>query len=413
MAYRDEFKALYVHWPFCRRRCNYCDFVSHCYDEVREPAGLYPQALREELRLYRAWAGELESVYFGGGTPTVMPAEELCGLLTFIREHFLLRPDAEITVEANPATVDEKYLQKLRAAGFNRLSLGAQSFQDKELKMLGRLHNAADIGEAVAAARLAGFANISLDLLYALPGQELADVEYNLLAALRLEPEHISLYSLQLDNDSIWGRQYAKGALVAADEDLEADMLAMSWQLLREKGFIQYEIANFARRSQRDYRSRHNRLYWQREDYLGVGLGAASCLFLRRWQNVGSLADYVDSLLGLHRPPVAEEQLTMAQCMSEVMFMGLRQTAGVDIYPVIEHFRVDPLRYYAHELPALYAAGLLEYVEDAHSLRLTPRGMLLANQVFLSFIRDEEEDAQLAWRRRQQEEEARKRDIEI
>ncbi len=409
MAYRDEFRALYVHWPFCLRRCNYCDFVSHCYDEVRQWAAVYPEALREELRLYRAWAGELESIYFGGGTPTVMPVEELCGLLDFVRQHFVLRPDVEITVEANPATVDEAYLRRLREAGFTRLSLGAQSFQDHELRLLGRLHSAADIGETVAAARRAGFDNISLDLIYALPGQSLADVQYNLLAALRLEPEHISLYSLQLDNDSIWGRQFAKGALVAADEDLEADMLAMSWQLLREQGFVQYEIANFARRSQRDLRSRHNRLYWQREDYLGVGLGASSCLFLRRWQNVGTIAEYVESLLQLHRPPVAEEQLTMAQCMSEVMFMGLRQTAGVDIYPVIEHFRVDPLRFYAHELPPLYAAGLLEYVEDAHSLRLTPKGMMLANQVFLAFIRDEDEDIQLAWRRRQ----AAEQDIEI
>lgn len=388
------FKSLYVHWPFCLRRCNYCDFVSHTYHEVRAQAAAYPRALRQELRMYRAYADELVSVYFGGGTPTVLPAADLCGLLDFIRQTFALREDAEITVECNPATADAAYLRQLRAAGFNRLSLGAQSFQDAELRLLGRAHDAAAIRRTVADARAAGFDNLSLDLMYALPGQTMADLQYNLNKAFELAPEHISLYSLQLDNESPWGRQYAKGLLAAADEELEADMLIYAWQQLREHGYAQYEIANFARRGQRDYRSRHNRMYWQREDYLGVGLGAASCLFLRRWQNSGTLDAYLQSLRNLHRPPVDEEELTMAQCMSEVMFMGLRQAAGVDIYPVIARFRVDPLVFYANELPPLYAAGLLEYSADAHSLRLTPKGMLLANQVFLSFIKDDFEDIQ-------------------
>ncbi len=388
------FKALYLHIPFCLRRCNYCDFLSHTYADVRELAAEYPSALKQEMRMYRSYAGEIGSVYFGGGTPTVLPAEELCGLLDFVRQTFSLLPNAEITVECNPATVDAEYLQKLRRAGFNRLSIGAQSFQDSELKMMGRLHNAADITATVEAARAAGFDNISLDLIYALPGQTLADVQYNLLAALKLQPEHISLYSLQLDNDSIWGKKFAAGALLAADEDLEADMLQMSWHLLREQGFVQYEIANFARKGERDFRSRHNRMYWQREDYLGVGLGAASCMFRTRWQNVGTLADYVESLRQLHRPPVDEEELTVSQCMSEVMFMGLRQTAGVDVYPVIDRYRIDPLRFYDAELRPLYAAGLLEYVEDAHSLRLTEKGLMLANQVFLAFIKEDYEDIQ-------------------
>lgn len=388
------FCSLYMHIPFCLARCNYCDFLSHTYADVAELAARYPAALKQEMRMYRSYVGELVSVYLGGGTPTVLPVEELCGLLDFVRETFVLRRDVEITVECNPATVDAAYLKKLRAAGCNRLSIGAQSFLDHELKMMGRLHTAADISETVAAAREAGFDNISLDLIYALPGQTMEEWQYNLLAALRLEPEHISIYSLQLDNDSPWGRACEKGLLAAADEDLEADMLAFSWQLLREKGFVQYEIANFARKSQRDYRSRHNRMYWQREDYLGVGLGAASCMFLERWQNSGTLAEYIEALDGLHRPPVERETLTMAQCMSEVMFMGLRQTAGVDIYPVLDRFRVDITRFYDHELRPLYAAGLLEYIEDAHNIRLTERGMMVANQVFLAFIKDDSEDIQ-------------------
>lgn len=399
MALSDiAFKSLYLHLPFCLKRCNYCDFLSHTLAEVQEQAAAYPEALRQEMRMYRAYAGELASVYFGGGTPTVLPAAELCSLLDYIGRTFALAPNAEITVECNPATVDAAYLAELKAAGFNRLSIGAQSLQDHELKLLGRLHDAAAVKSCVADARKAGFDNISLDIIYALPGQTLEDLQYNLLAALRLEPEHISLYSLQLDNDSIWGRQFAAGSLVAADEDLEADMLQMARTILRENGFMQYEIANFARRGEQDRRSRHNRLYWQREDYLGVGLGAASCLFLERWQNVGTLDEYIGSLARLHRPPVEAESLTMAQAMSEVMFMGLRQTAGVDIYPVIERYRVDPLRFYDMELQRLFAQGLVEYLPDAHSLRLTERGMLVANQVFLEFIKDDAEDVQLTFR---------------
>ena len=389
------FQSLYLHIPFCLRRCNYCDFLSHTYAEVKDLAAAYPAALMQEMRMYRCYADELRSVYFGGGTPTVLPAQVLADLLAFVRQTFQLAKDAEITVECNPATVDAAYLKTLHEAGFNRLSIGAQSFQDYELKLMGRLHTAADIAQTVAAARQAGFDNVSVDIIYALPGQTLDDLQYNLLAAIKLNPEHISLYSLQLDNDSIWGQQFAKGALLAADEDLEADMLQMSWQMLKQHGFVQYEIANFARKALCDYRSRHNRLYWQREDYLGVGLGAASCMGLRRWQNCGTLDDYVNSLRDLHRPPVDNERLTVAQVMSEVMFMGLRQTAGVAIYPVLDKFRIDPLVYYSQELAPLYSAGLVEYLDDAHSLRLTERGLMLANQVFLAFIKDENEDIEL------------------
>lgn len=382
------FQSLYLHLPFCRRRCNYCDFVSHTYAEVAGLAAQYPDALKQEMRMYRGYAEPLRSVYFGGGTPTVLPAAVLADLLVFIKETFQLWPDAEITVECNPATADYEYFCRLKQAGFNRLSIGAQSFLDEELARMERLHGAADTVKCVEAARQAGFDNLSLDIMYALPGQTMEQARYNLLAALELQPEHISLYSLQLDNASPWGRQAAAGSLRPLDEDLEADMLQMAWALLAERGFRQYEVANFARAAARDYRSRHNRLYWQREDYLGVGLGAASCLGLRRWQNVGGLADYIAALGAFHRPKVEEEYLTRLQALSEAMFLGLRQTAGLDIYPVIDKCGLDPLRFYADELPPLYAAGLLEYVEDAHALRLTPKGLMLADMVALSFIKN-------------------------
>lgn len=381
------FQSLYLHLPFCLKRCNYCDFLSHTYCEVLPQAAAYPEALKQEMRMYRGYAEPLRSVYFGGGTPTVLPADVLCDLLAFIKETFQLWPNAEITVECNPATADEGYFARLWQAGFNRLSIGAQSFIDEELAAMGRLHTVADTVQCVQMARRAGFDNISVDVIYALPGQTMERARYNLLAALELNPEHISLYALQLENESVWGREAAAGALVPIDEDLEADMLQMAWGLLKERGFRQYEIANFARRGERDYRSRHNRLYWQREDYLGVGLGASSCLGLRRWANVGNLREYTEALAAFHRPPVEEERLSKFQALSEAMFLGLRQTAGVDIYPVIDKFGADPLVVYGNELPWLYRDGLMEYVEDSHTLRLTERGLMVADMVALSFIK--------------------------
>lgn len=381
------FQSLYLHLPFCLKRCNYCDFVSHTYAEVKELAAAYPEALKQEMRMYRGYADTLRSVYFGGGTPTVLPAEVLADLLGFVREAFQLWPDAEITVECNPVTADLAYLRRLKQAGFNRLSIGAQSFLPEELQQMGRLHTAEDTVATVAAAREAGFDNISLDIIYALPGQTMEQARYNLLAALKLQPEHISLYALQLDNGSPWGRRAASGSLRPIDEDLEADMLQMAWALLPEYGFRQYEVANFARLAERDFRSRHNRLYWQREDYLGVGLGASSCLLYHRWQNVGTLAEYIGALSALHRPKVEEEHLTRLQGLSEAMFLGLRQTVGVDIYPVVDKYGLDPLTFYADELAPLYAAGLMEYVEDAHAVRLTQRGLMLADMIALSFIK--------------------------
>lgn len=381
------FQSLYLHLPFCLRRCNYCDFLSHTYADVRDFAAAYPGALKQEMRMYRGYADPLRSVYFGGGTPTTLPAAVLADLLAFIRGAFQLVADAEITVECNPATADYDYFCRLRQAGFNRLSVGAQSFLDEELLRMGRAHTAADTVACLSAARRAGFDNISLDIIYALPGQTPEQARYNILAALQQNPQHISLYALQLDNNSPWGRQAASGALMPLDDELEADMLQMAWGLLRDNGFVQYEVANFAQKAGRDFRSRHNRLYWQREDYLGVGLGASSCLGLRRWQNTGGLAEYISALKAYHRPAVDEEYLTRLQALSEAMFLGLRQTAGLDIYPVIDKCGLDPLKFYADELPPLYAAGLLEYVEDAHSLRPTEKGLMLADMVALSFIK--------------------------
>lgn len=380
------FNSIYVHIPFCQKRCNYCDFLSHIYSEEKKYADQYADALIAEIQLYKTDADQIKSIYFGGGTPTTLSAKDLLRTLMAIKENFNVSPKAEITVEANPATVNLEYLTELFAGGFNRLSLGVQSFQASELAEMGRLHSEDDVYQTVKSARLAGFENISVDLIYALPNQTLASWQENLQKAVALDVEHISLYSLQLDNDSIWGLKFNAGEMDSADEDLEADMLIYARDYLKTQKFMRYEIANFSKIGMKDRRSAHNRGYWQREDYLGLGLGAASCLFDKRWQNVGTLEEYTSAVLAGFKPPVEAETLTAEQCISEVMFMGLRQSAGVEMSSTFEKYGINPMDLYQQQVDLMVGNDLLEYVEDADSLKLTESGKMFANQVFERFV---------------------------
>ncbi len=213
------YNSIYVHVPFCVQRCNYCDFLSHIYNAEKKCADQYADALIAEMQMYKQDAELIKSIYFGGGTPTTLGAKDLLKVLNAIKENFNISPKAEITVEANPATVDENYLTELFAGGFNRLSLGVQSFQASELAEMGRLHSVDDVYDTVKSARLAGFENISVDLIYALPNQTMESWQDNLQKAVALDVEHISLYSLQLDNDSVWGLKFNAGEMDSADED--------------------------------------------------------------------------------------------------------------------------------------------------------------------------------------------------
>ncbi len=366
--------SVYIHIPFCRRKCNYCDFASTALYGHEQELAAYPTWLRQELALYQPKLdlSHLETIYFGGGTPSLLTPQQVAEILSWFP------PAGEITLEANPETVEGQRLHDYRQAGINRLSLGIQSFQPALLSAMGRGHSAAQAKAAVAAARQAGLENINLDLIYGLPAQTLAMWQEDLTQALALESEHISLYGLTLHEGTPWGDD---PMIHAADQDLSADMLELAIDRLAAAGYRHYEIANFARPG---FASRHNCAYWQRENYLGLGVAAASCLAERRFANHPTLAAYAAALAAGKRPVAEEETLTIDQVLAEAMFLGLRLEKGVVAKEFYRRYGADPLRRYHRELARMQKLGLLE--TDDGVIRLTRRGLLLGNEVFAEFL---------------------------
>ncbi|MCL1975646.1 MAG: radical SAM family heme chaperone HemW, partial [Firmicutes bacterium] len=339
----------------------------------------YGRLLHSEAALWRerAQIGPLKSVYLGGGTPSLLPGEDVVKLLA----GFAYTENVEITLEANPESVNREKLDLWRAAGVNRLSLGAQSFDNGLLQAMGRPHTAAQIAETVLMARAAGFSNISVDLIYGLPGQGLGVWRADLALALALGVEHISLYGLSLSADSPWGRAAAEDKLQIADADISADMLEAALDILTKAGYTHYEISNFAKAG---YESRHNTAYWLRENYLGLGAAAASCAGEKRWFNQRELATYQKELQAGRLPQIEEERLSIEEVLSEALFLGLRLVRGVNLEEYAFRYGTRPEHYYKKPLRRLERQGLVEIVQG--HLRLTQRGILLGNEVFMQFV---------------------------
>jgi oxygen-independent coproporphyrinogen-3 oxidase len=402
--------GLYIHIPFCERKCPYCDFNSYAgLDALHVP---YIEALTSEM----AWLAQrgdwqANTVFVGGGTPTVLPLSLLAQVLDAARAGFRIPSDAEVTVEANPGTVDEAYLTGLRAVGVNRLSLGAQSFHDDELHLLGRIHTAAEIEVAFRAARRAGFQNVGLDLIYGLPGQALDRWCATLEQALSLSPEHLSLYSLTIEEGTPFAEWVARGDLPSPDDDLAADMYELAEETMERAGYLHYEISNWAKEAscesriancERQHTTRdspfvcqHNLTYWRNGAYMGVGAGAHSAWRGWRWHNLLSPQDYVvrmaaqgDGEAPWDSPVVAGvEVIDEALAMGETMMLGLRLLEeGVPLSRFAARFGRSLLGVYRDELVALQAEGLLE--RRPERVRLTQRGRLLGNRVFACFLPD-------------------------
>lgn len=369
--------SLYVHIPFCLRKCNYCDFVSFPVAACSGFYAAYAELLEKELALWQDQAdlSRLSTVYFGGGTPSLMEPEAICRLLALVPKV------AECTLEASPETVDGARLAAFRAAGVNRLSLGAQSFDRDLLAAMGRGHDGERTAQAVRDAREAGFDNISLDLIYGLPGQTIGQWRDSLERAVALCPEHISLYGLTIHPDTPWGRALNAGDLAAPDDDLAADMLELAMDYLPRQGFAQYEIANFARPGRE---SRHNCAYWQRDNYLGLGVAAASCLNDHRFANTPEPRVYEEAIREGRLPWTEDEHYDIEQIMGEAMFLGLRLLRGVDVAAYEQRYGVNPLKRFRGELWQLQNQGLIEY--DEGNIRLTPKGVALGNLVFEQFV---------------------------
>jgi oxygen-independent coproporphyrinogen-3 oxidase len=362
--------SVYIHIPFCLAKCHYCGFNSQ---PLEQPAGLkkYFRALAREIAGRRTEIKDIKTIYFGGGTPTIASAALIGKVLKELRSW---PADAELTIEANPGTVTLEKLKALREMGFNRLSLGVQSFNDDRLKQIGRVHTARQAVKAFELGAKAGFANISLDLIYALPGQSLGDWKKDLAKALSLEPRHLSLYSMTYEENTEFRRQKAEGRIIPCGEELEAEMYLEAVDRLDRAGLKRYEISNFARKG---YCSRHNINYWRAGDYLGFGAGAHSHRGGKRWSNVKNSERYVRSINNGKSPAGFRETISPEQQRFEALFLGLRMAAGIEIKSYQRRFGRSPLEHKPQVWLRWKERGWAEW--DGRNLRLTPQGLLLAD----------------------------------
>lgn len=369
--------ALYIHIPFCQSKCAYCDFASYPGQEnAWEP---YVDVLLEELREWKDRLLEYEAatIFLGGGTPSLLPAGMIERILDEVRSCVSLSPNAEISMEANPGTLTMDKLKAYRVAGFNRLSIGAQSFEDRLLKSLGRIHTSRQIYESVDMARAAGFENLNLDLMYALPGQEPADWRHTLDSAIMLKPDHLSAYSLIVEPGTPMAGRVARGEAILPDDDQTNGMQRLAVEKLAEAGYVRYEISNFA---QPGYACRHNLTYWLRGDYLGLGCAAHSMMAGWRFANPAGLRAY---LSGERRIDV--QQLSRTDAMEETMMLSTRTCRGLDLSAWSQQFGEDFLNGREKQVRRLQSAGLIELSDNF--LRLTLRGMEVQNAVVLELMR--------------------------
>jgi oxygen-independent coproporphyrinogen-3 oxidase len=387
--------SVYLHIPFCTHRCGYCDFNTYAGLEDLIPA--YVGALCREIALLGESAGQrlpVHTVFFGGGTPSLLPPAELRRILEALGEAFELLSDVEVTLEANPGTVTRDTLSAYRSLGVNRLSLGMQSASPEELRILEREHSVFGVIQAVKAARQAGFENLNLDLIFGLPGQLLAGWQRSLELALGLGPEHLSLYALTVEHGTPLSHWVGRGLLPEPDPDLAADMYEWAAERLEQAGFGQYEISNWARRDGNGglRACRHNLQYWRNQPYLGLGAGAHGYAGGFRVANVLVPAAYIQRLRegGVQpfpRTPAAASAtpIDRAAEIGETMMMGLRLTSeGVSARAFGERFGVPLGELFAKPIDKLTRQGLLEWTGER--LRLTERGKLLGNRVFVEFI---------------------------
>jgi oxygen-independent coproporphyrinogen-3 oxidase len=385
--------SLYVHIPFCTAKCGYCDFNSYAGHEHLVPT--YTQALVHEAQLWRAATRDhrVETVFFGGGTPSLMPLEEMSPIMDGLRAAFDFAPNAEVTLEANPGSLDEPYLRGLRDVGLNRLSIGVQSFHDDELRALDRLHTADDARAAYRAARAAGFDNVNLDLIFGLPEQPIGRWQRSLEEALALAPEHLSLYALTVEEGTPLAREVARGRTPAPDPDAQADQYEWTVSHLARAGYEQYEISNWARPGRR---CRHNLTYWQCGEYLGLGAGAHSYFDSVRFAVAATPGQYVSLVEESWREAegasgktpmrqvVSGETVTPQLAMSDALILGLRLVEGVALEDFRARFGVDALATFGERLAEPTEWGLLEIASGR--LRLTPRGRFVANEVFTRLL---------------------------
>jgi len=380
--------SLYIHIPYCVSKCPYCDFNSHVVTEIPEAA--YTDALLRELELYggaETWRGRTaRSIFFGGGTPSIFKPSTIGKLLAWVAATFPIDADCEITLEANPGTVDMANFTGYRDGGINRISLGVQSFQPRLLKFLGRIHDVEQAKQALATVQRAGFENFSFDLIFANPGQTLEELKSDLDIALSFEPPHLSAYNLTFEPGTPFHHEHRAGRMAHLSEDDEIAMAELIESELGHAGLSRYEISNYARPG---WHSRHNVNYWQGGDYLGLGAGAHSYtrnpdgVTGRRWSNEKNPARYMSLIGNTKSARVEEEAIDSQKAAGEFMFLGLRMTEGISNEKFRALFGTVPSEMYPRIQTWIDGDFM---TENDGFLRLTPRGLMLANSIFVEFM---------------------------
>jgi oxygen-independent coproporphyrinogen-3 oxidase len=382
-------RALYIHIPFCTNKCYYCDFNS--YVAEGQPIDAYLDALEMEMERTAALYEPdiIRTVFVGGGTPTVLSPAQIRRFLAAVRRHFPIASDAEYTMEANPGTTGPEKLEAMREGGVNRISFGAQTFDNRLLKTIGRIHEADDIVRSIAEARAAGFASLSIDLMFGLPGQKLEHLQDSVFRALDLDLPHYSLYSLKVEENTLFHRLYERGELLLPEEEEEIEMYEHLIERMTSAGRLQYEISNFALPGSE---SRHNCIYWKNEPYFGLGAGAHGYALGERHMNVKGVLPYIEaSRQGL--PRLETHKVSAQEAREDFMMVGLRMLRGVRYEDFAAQFGAGkrPEDYFGRVLERLMEQGLLERTPQADGYRLTRNGVLLGNEVFGAFLGTGEE----------------------
>ncbi|MCG5641524.1 oxygen-independent coproporphyrinogen III oxidase [Streptococcus australis] len=368
--------SAYVHIPFCTQICYYCDFSKVFIKN--QPVDAYLEHLIQETRSYEI--GKLRTLYIGGGTPTALSAQQLAYLLTELPKVMDLSEVEEFTIEANPGDLDPDKIAVLKESQVNRVSLGVQTFDNKMLKKIGRSHQEQDIYDNIRHLKQAGFDNISIDLIYALPGQTMDQVKENVAKAIDLDIPHMSLYSLILENHTVFMNRMRRGKLPLPKEELEAEMFEYIIEELEKAGFEHYEISNF---SKPGFESRHNLVYWDNAEYYGLGAGASGYVDGIRYKNHGPIRHYLEAVEA-GKARITEEHLALEEKMEEELFLGLRKKTGVSKARFEEKFGISFDQRYGQVVASLTEQGLL--VPDDKQVRMTKRGLFLGDTVAEKFI---------------------------
>jgi oxygen-independent coproporphyrinogen III oxidase len=390
--------SIYIHIPFCRARCGYCDFntyagLDHLIDEYIDAV------VKEIIRFSKGFASDhiVHTIYFGGGTPTILPTEAFQRILSAIHTHFQVSERAEISSEANPENLGLKYMKGLQLAGVNRLSIGMQSAVENELNILGRVQKLTDVKTAVENVNTAGINNINLDLIFGIPTQTMETLKISLDTAVALTPTHLSIYGLLLGGQTQLSKNIQSRRTPEIDEDIAGDMYGWLMDVLPDYGYKQYEISNWSFQNEKnDYRCIHNVQYWKNFNYLGIGTGAHSFVERGRWRNVNLIAEYISGINNtekskdnFHHAIAEHNQLEKTDVIKETMMMGLRLTEeGINIAQFKKRFSMELDSIYKLQINKLISLGLLEIVpaHGSKTLRLTAKGRAFGNQVFLEFL---------------------------